>query len=210
MGAGTRRGVEGVGRLRRPGPQKSAAAKRIGHTLAPVPQLLAICNGCGTPFPSGFSLDVGFMGSLTDCTSGPCPRCGGVGQIPSGVYEVLDKSIRLVLSPGVSLDDLRLVEASLRSYQAGRIDRDELREQISGAASPVRRLADLLPESRQDWYWVVGILVMLLLSLRSDPHPIDDASVDRIIDEVVSRVGSSSTVPVVEQDENTCDWRGAP
>ena len=54
-----------------------------------MPNIPAIClnQNCKNIFPSGFSLSKSRNITFTNCTSGPCPRCGSNGTIPNGIYD---------------------------------------------------------------------------------------------------------------------------
>jgi len=57
----------------------------------------AVCDNCGTVFPSGFAFGPGTSNiRMTGNKSGPCPNCGGVGSVPDGVYDTLDDTLNIV------------------------------------------------------------------------------------------------------------------
>ena len=45
----------------------------------------AVCDTCGTIFPSPFNILAENVG-LFNMGTGPCPECGGSGSIPDGIY----------------------------------------------------------------------------------------------------------------------------
>jgi hypothetical protein len=59
-----------------------------------VAQLPALCDRCGTIFPSGYELR-GVRAYMVGNKSGPCPNCGGMGSVPDAFYEVFDETIRV-------------------------------------------------------------------------------------------------------------------
>lgn len=65
--------------------------------------LPAICNKCGCIFESGFALGFGSTMTISNCNSGPCPRCGGSGNIPNGVYKFINNTVQLITSSGASM-----------------------------------------------------------------------------------------------------------
>ena len=58
-----------------------------------MPNIPAVClnPSCNTVFPSGFVLEG--SGTFIDNLSGPCPKCGGMGQIPNGDYKTIHHEI---------------------------------------------------------------------------------------------------------------------
>lgn len=64
--------------------------------------LPAICDNCGTIFGSGIqainSRNITIKGGKT----GPCPKCGAMGVIPDGVYDVIDDVINVVALSNIS------------------------------------------------------------------------------------------------------------
>jgi hypothetical protein len=57
----------------------------------------AVCDNCGTVFPSGFAFGPGTSNILmTGNKSGPCPKCGGMGSVPDGVYDTLGDTLNIV------------------------------------------------------------------------------------------------------------------
>lgn len=59
-------------------------------------KLPAICDNCNTVFPSGFGMGAGATMFSMNNKSGPCPKCGGIGSLPNGIYEVIDE-VKLIL-----------------------------------------------------------------------------------------------------------------
>jgi hypothetical protein len=92
-------------------------------------QAPAICDSCGAVFPSGFALGGGASAFFSGSKSGPCPRCGLMGSIPDGLYEVVDDVLRITsdwtaeaqqglaaeLTDARERDDLEAAESAIRS-----------------------------------------------------------------------------------------------
>lgn len=53
--------------------------------------LPAICDKCGTVFASSFVVGPGVKVIISSSKSGPCPKCGSMGTVPDGVYEIIDE-----------------------------------------------------------------------------------------------------------------------
>ncbi len=71
----------------------------------------AVCNDCKNFFPSEDISENSTNVIFDNKTVGPCPRCGGTGHVPDGVYNFYDKVIELVSGPDSTVADLqRLAE----------------------------------------------------------------------------------------------------
>jgi len=58
-----------------------------------------LCNNCGTFFPSSFEISNSTNIVFSGCTSDLCPKCGGIGHIPDGVYNFIGNTIELLSAP---------------------------------------------------------------------------------------------------------------
>ena len=67
-----------------------------------------ICNDCKNFFPgdtiSENSMNVVFENKTVEV---PCPRCGGTGYVPDGVYNFTMDAIELVEGPESTVADLK-------------------------------------------------------------------------------------------------------
>src|SRR5438132_7871534 len=79
-----------------------------------MPAVLAVCDTCGTPFPSGFFFENSSDITMVGNTSGPCPKCGGMGTVPDGRYDATGDSIRILATSARSIESLRRLESTLR------------------------------------------------------------------------------------------------
>jgi hypothetical protein len=120
----------------------------------------AVCKTCGTIFPSAFSLEgrVHLSGNL----SGPCPRCGGVGAVLDGAYEIVGNAITLLSGPQWTVEHLRLLELRLRQAQATNADVEVVRGALTESAPELRSLADVLPKTRSELYAFISMLLVVI------------------------------------------------
>jgi hypothetical protein len=51
-------------------------------------------------FPSGIEVKNARNITMVGNTAGPCPVCGGIGEIPDGVYDFVGDTIRVVAASG--------------------------------------------------------------------------------------------------------------
>ena len=57
--------------------------------------LPAICDNCGTIFGSGIQATNSKNITIRGGKIGTCPKCGSIGSIPDGVYDVIDDVINV-------------------------------------------------------------------------------------------------------------------
>lgn len=71
----------------------------------------AVCNQCKNFFPGDAVPEGSTNVTFNNKTVSPCPRCGGTGTVPDGVYNFFDNAIELVSGPESTVADLqRLAE----------------------------------------------------------------------------------------------------
>ena len=77
-----------------------------GGTMPAIP---AICNNprCGSVFPSMYMVENSTDISFTNCDGGICPKCGSVGRVSDGTYDVLSNKISALLN---NTSDLAILE----------------------------------------------------------------------------------------------------
>ncbi len=129
--------------------------------------LPVICDSCGTFFtmrsPFGNLANATFVGN----TAGPCPTCGGVGHIPDGVYNLIGNTIELLKGTPRTAAELHRIATRLKTLRDQGAEPKEVRRVIEQELPEVRSLGDLRPNTRQDWYAFIAILIALLTLLAS-------------------------------------------
>ena len=79
-----------------------------------MPNVPAVCNECKNFFPSDTVAENSTNVVFENQTAGPCPRCGGTGQVPNGVYNFSDNVIELVSGPDTTVADLQRLAAKFK------------------------------------------------------------------------------------------------
>ena len=132
----------------------------------------AFCNSCGAIFPSsieaGNSTNIGF----SNVGSGPCPRCGGMGHIPDGVYNFVGNTIELLSGPIRTISELERLAIILREARERGASRElinnRIREEVPGLSS----IEDILPRSRSEILTYIQIIIaiigIILMQMRSN------------------------------------------
>lgn len=124
--------------------------------------LPAICDRCGTVFPSSIvmSNETAF---LKGNKSGPCPKCGSVGSVPDGTYEVANEVATYFINEDYSINEYK----KLKDIFQNALQNDFTFEQLEEATeSNGLKLSDILPqnrdEARSDIKWFIGIVISIL------------------------------------------------
>ncbi|GJA11852.1 hypothetical protein KAM344_23540 [Aeromonas caviae] len=137
-----------------------------------MPNLPAICDDCGTMFPSGFVMENCTNISLSGNKSGPCPSCGGMGSIPDGVFNVLGNVIEILDAPRKTVDQLNRYVRVLNSAREQKLSREQIKEQIDKDVPELASISDFLPKTRNELYaflaLLLGILTTIITSMKDD------------------------------------------
>jgi hypothetical protein len=154
-------------------------------------QVPAICRDCGAVIPSGIEVEGGGNLMMVGNTVGPCPVCGGIGEVPDGVYDFVGDTIRVVATSGYSRDQLqRLADLIAQARVAGASPR-EVVLQIEREAPELSEVAKrlLVPRTPADlgaWLTLLLMALQMLLST-SGRQDLSEAEVNRLTDQAVER-----------------------
>lgn len=91
----------------------------------------AICNTCGTAFPSGFVFENCRNVSLQGNKSGPCPKCGGMGDIPDGVFDFIDNTIKIISANYKTFEALSKIYNVVREIKNENLTNNEISKRIN-------------------------------------------------------------------------------
>ena len=82
-----------------------------------MPALPAICDNpkCGTVFPSSIFVENCTAITFTGSDGGRCPKCGSIGRIADGTYNVIAESISVLLQNESDLAVLEKMKAIVKS-----------------------------------------------------------------------------------------------
>jgi hypothetical protein len=99
----------------------------------------AVCQRCGTIFPSSYVASSAFDVMFSGNQAGPCPSCGGVGNVIDGTFDFVGNVIRVRAASPETIDVLRRLQGAIAAANA--------------AASPAEAVAEAtrsLPEAREE------------------------------------------------------------
>jgi hypothetical protein len=130
--------------------------------------LPAFCDNCGAIFNSGIiggdgiALNTTFIG----CSAGPCPKCGGMGHIPDGVYNFIGNTIEFLSGPQRTLEELKRFSEILKAAQEKQATPDKLSEEIGNELPQyLYLLKDILPKSKKEFYSFIGLILTTITIL---------------------------------------------
>jgi hypothetical protein len=122
----------------------------------------AVCNTCGTIFPSGFEAENSTNITFQGCGAGPCPKCGGNGHIPDGVYNFIGDTIELLSGPARTRDELQRLGDLLKKARSERLSVDQIKEKIVAELPEISSLKDILPKTKGELYPFLGIVITVI------------------------------------------------
>lgn len=131
-------------------------------------RLPAICDQCGTTFPSGVEMAGGCHNNLfTGFKAGPCPKCGGAGSIPDGIYGVLDGLIQFAHAGEFPQRRLEMLGDIAIAAQKGGWSADQFKDEAEKRAPGAAKLLSWLPTNKAEWMAAIGLVLAALQLLQS-------------------------------------------
>jgi len=124
----------------------------------------AVCNTCGTIFPSAFNIAAENVG-IYGCSSGPCPKCGGHGHIPDGLYSFIDNAILLLSDQTRTKSELHKLADILTKARQEQSTTQEVSEKIQNELPELSSLKDILPKTRTELYAFIAIILTIITIL---------------------------------------------
>ncbi|EKD67047.1 MAG: hypothetical protein ACD_48C00622G0004 [uncultured bacterium] len=129
-----------------------------------MPQVPAICltPNCNTLFPSGVELQNARNISFHNCTSGPCPKCGGDGKIPDGSYDAFENKLFAFLFQENDLNLFRKITETVQRDLNRNISPKNIKKKLNKQFPKHKNTWSLIPESKLDAYAVIQIILAVI------------------------------------------------
>lgn len=168
-----------------------------------MPSIPAVCGSCGAIFPSGISVGQGVEEVYISDNSQRCPVCGAQAKVLSGRADSVRGGIRILFDENVTVDVIVQLEQMLSGARSAGADPEEVRRQLAGSSDErVRRLADLVPKTRADFYFWIGAVIALLAiwvqHADASSTPVrSEEEISRVVAEVFERMETQPPAPVV-------------
>jgi len=124
----------------------------------------AVCYTCGTIFPSPVNILAGNVEFFNVGVS-PCPKCGGNGRIPDGIYSFIDNAILLLSDRTRTKSELQKLGDILKKARQKQATTQELSVKIQNELPELSSLKDILPKTRTELYAFVAIILTIITIL---------------------------------------------
>jgi hypothetical protein len=153
-----------------------------------MPIVPAFCNTCGTAFNSGIfaenSKNISFAGGV----SGPCPKCGGMGHVPDGVFNFIGDTIEILSAPERTILELLSLAEIIKEARAKSETKDQVAARIKKELPGLSLLAKILPENKSELYGFLGVvLAAVALYTQSPEKPLTQTTINitQIVETVI-------------------------
>lgn len=124
-----------------------------------MPSVPAFCDTCGTVFSSGICVENSTNISFAGNRSGPCPKCGGMGHVPDGVFNFIGSTIEILSAPERTISELLRFTQILREAKENSDTKEQVVSRIAKELPGLAVLAKLLPENRSELYGFLAIVL---------------------------------------------------
>lgn len=154
--------------------------------------LPAVCNKCGSIFPSGVAANGGVTITIMSSKSGPCPVCGGMGDIPDGTYRVIENIIEVLSAPDRTIYELKRLSEILDQAKKEEISKKELVEEAEKTIPKISSLLEwVIPKTREEKFEygsrfimaILGIATQLFISTMINNQPVEEIRPETIINQ---------------------------
>jgi hypothetical protein len=134
-----------------------------------MPQLLVFCDNCEAIFNSGICIENSSNVSFSNCKSGPCPNCGGMGHIPDGIYNIIGKTIELLTGPNRTINELTKLADLIKRAKEDHLSSEAFLKDIDREVPELSDFKDVLPKTRAELYQFLIVILMLITIILSLP-----------------------------------------
>lgn len=166
-----------------------------------MPAVPAFCDNCGTVFNSGFFVENSHAINFAGNRSGPCPKCGGMGHVPDGVFNFIGNTIEILSAPERTHAELMRLAEILKQAKDRTETKEQVAERIEKEVPGLAKLASLLPSNRGELYGFLGLVLaaaQLFSQGEGSPQAPVTVNVTQVIEQVMvsPRAGESPAANV--------------
>ena len=124
---------------------------------------------------------------------GPCPTCGGTGDIIDGIYSAATNTARLFLSPGTKKSDLLALQQIIKRARKEKFSLEKLEKSVKEEVPELQSLSDWLPKTRMELYAFLGLILTLITIITTSAFAyldsddeIPDAEIEKVVERALS------------------------
>ncbi len=156
----------------------------------------AFCDNenCRTVFPSGFVFSNVANATFSGNKSGPCPRCGGMGHVPDGIFNFVGETIEIISAPEKTLDDFLKFSKIIREAYEQKQSFEMVAQNIKEKTPSFSKILDLLPDNKSDWYTFIGTLVAIVALISQQRTTRANVDKQVTVSQVIEYISAKSTV----------------
>lgn len=154
----------------------------------------AFCDKCGTVFSSGIGGEATGV-SFKNCKAGPCPRCGSTGHIPDGVFNFIGNTIEILSAPTRTIDELTKLAKIVNEARENNESPGKISNKIQTELPGLSKLADYLPQNRNELYGFLGVLlatITLLLQLGHSQGKSTNITINQVVNQTYLECGPTN------------------
>jgi hypothetical protein len=154
----------------------------------------AICDSCGTIWGAEniFGGDAKNL-ILTGNKVGPCPKCGGLGSIPDGVYDIQDDTFKVIDTGNIPADVLQGLIDVLDSLRRGEASSSEVIETVEREAPALAPTVKSVLDKSDPAKWVLLLIAIIALYLQATAA--SPPSAEEVADEIREKPVPTYSVP---------------
>lgn len=131
----------------------------------------AFCDNCGAAFPSGFVFENCRNLHLSGNKSGPCPRCGGMGSVPDGIFNITGDGIEILSGPQRTVESLQKLSEILKEAAVKKQSPEEISRKIQENTPEYSALIKYIPKNAAElvaWLTLIFIAIQTISQLGKD------------------------------------------
>lgn len=134
----------------------------------------AFCDICGAAFPSGFAFENCRNIHLQGNKSGPCPRCGGMGSVIDGVFDIAGDVIKILAAPKRTIESLQKLSELLKEAAVKKQSAEDISSKIEKELPEYSSIAKYIPKNATElvaWLTLILVAIQTINNLGKDEAP---------------------------------------
>jgi uncharacterized protein YecA (UPF0149 family) len=138
--------------------------------------------------------------TLSGNRAGPCPRCGGMGHVPDGVFNFVGSTIEILSAPERTIDELQRFASILREAQKTSQTKEEVAAKVERDVPALSGLIKLLPENRAELYGFLAVVLaaIQLLTQPSESSKANSPQVTVNVTQVIEQAVAPQSKPAAQ------------